>query len=152
MVLLRNEPVGGRPLLPLDGGATLSRLAVVGRLADLPNTGDHGSSDVRAPAVVTPLAGLRAALPEVEIVTPDADDPSGGAGAAGADAAIVVVGYTAEDEGEYVGSFDAEARHPVPAVGRPGRAGRARPGLGRRTAGRRRRPGLAAAPPAGRGS
>ena len=27
------------------------------------NTGDHGSSDVRAPAVVTPLAGLRAALP-----------------------------------------------------------------------------------------
>jgi beta-glucosidase len=69
---------------------------VTGRLADLPNTGDHGSSDVRAPEVVTPLAGLRAALPGVSIV----DNP------AAADAAVVVVGYTAEDEGEYVGSFD----------------------------------------------
>ncbi len=95
MVLLRNEPVGGRPLLPLDRSA-LRRVAVLGRLADLPNTGDHGSSDVRAPEVVTPLAGLRAALPGVSIV----DDP------AGADAAVVVVGYTAEDEGEFVGSYD----------------------------------------------
>jgi beta-glucosidase len=91
MVLLRNE---GR-VLPLDRGQ-LARVAVIGRLADLPNTGDHGSSDVRAPEVVTPLAGLRAALPGVSFV----DDP------ATADAAVVVVGYTAEDEGEYVGSFD----------------------------------------------
>ena len=106
MVLLRNEPVDGGPVLPL-AAEELSRLAVVGRLADLPNTGDHGSSDVRAPSVVTPLAGLRAALPHVEITTPDADDAeSAAAAAAGADAAIVVVGYTAEDEGEYVGSFD----------------------------------------------
>ena len=106
MVLLRNEPVDGGPVLPL-AAEELSRLAVVGRLADLPNTGDHGSSDVRAPSVVTSLAGLRAALPHVEITTPDADDAeSAAAAAAGADAAIVVVGYTAEDEGEYVGSFD----------------------------------------------
>ena len=63
MVLLRNEPVDGRPVLPL-AAEQLSRLAVVGRLADVANTGDHGSSDVRAPSVVTPLAGLRAALPE----------------------------------------------------------------------------------------
>jgi len=97
MVLLRNEPVGGRPLLPLDRAA-LGRVAVVGRLADLPNTGDHGSSDVRAPEVVTPLAGLRAALPGVTF----ADDP------ARADVAVVVVGYTAEDEGEFVGSFDPD--------------------------------------------
>ena len=48
MVLLRNEPVDGRPVLPLlqEG---LARLAVVGRLADVPNLGDRGSSDVRAP-------------------------------------------------------------------------------------------------------
>jgi beta-glucosidase len=100
MVLLRNEDVAGRPLLPLAG---LTRLAVAGRLADLPNTGDHGSSDVRAPAVVTPLAGLRAALPGVEVV-PVED----AAAAADADSAVVVVGYTAEDEGEYVGSFDPD--------------------------------------------
>src|SRR5690242_7271024 len=90
MVLLRNEN-----LLPLDP-AGLRRLAVVGSLADLANTGDHGSSDVRSPSVVTPLAGIRAALPSVEVI----EDP------AGADAAVVVVGYTFEDEGEYVGSFD----------------------------------------------
>jgi beta-glucosidase len=106
MVLLRNEPVDGGPVLPL-AAEDLSQLAVVGRLADLPNTGDHGSSDVRAPSVVTPLAGLRAALPHVTIMTPDADDAESAAvAAAGADAAIVIVGYTAEDEGEYVGSFD----------------------------------------------
>ena len=106
MVLLRNEPVDGRPVLPLAADR-LSRLAVVGRLADVPNTGDHGSSDVRAPSVVTPLAGLRAALPDVEITTPSSNDLQDAvAVAVDADAAIVVVGYTAEDEGEYVGSFD----------------------------------------------
>src|ERR1700733_10169445 len=62
MVLLKNEPVNGKPLLPLDTG-TLGSVAVIGRLADMANTGDHGSSDVRSPAVVTPLEGLRAALP-----------------------------------------------------------------------------------------
>lgn len=104
MVLLRNEPVDGVPLLPLDG-ASLRRVAVVGRLADLPNTGDQGSSDVRAPDVVTALAGLRGALPhaEVEHVT-DADPAAAAARAAGADVAVVVVGYTADDEGEYVGN------------------------------------------------
>jgi beta-glucosidase len=106
MVLLRNEQVDGRPLLPL-AAEQLSRLAVVGRLADVPNTGDHGSSDVRAPSVVTPLAGLRAALPDVEITRPDSERlEDAAAAAAEADAAVVVVGYTAEDEGEYVGSFD----------------------------------------------
>jgi beta-glucosidase len=106
MVLLRNESVEGRPLLPLDS-KTLRRVAVLGRLADIPNTGDHGSSDVRAPDVVTPVAGLRDALPGVEIVRSDSDGAEAAAEAAtGADVAIVVVGYTAEDEGEYVGSFD----------------------------------------------
>jgi beta-glucosidase len=108
MVLLRNEPVDGRPMLPLtvDG---LRRLAVVGRLADVPNTGDHGSSDVRAPWVITPLAGLRNALPGVEVTTPGAPDADSAAALAGdADAVIVVVGYTAEDEGEYIGSFDPD--------------------------------------------
>jgi beta-glucosidase len=105
-VLLRNEPINGQPVLPLRA-EQLSRLAVVGRLADVPNTGDHGSSDVRAPSVVTPMAGLQAALPHVEVTRPASDSAeSAAATAAAADAAIVVVGYTAEDEGEYVGSFD----------------------------------------------
>jgi beta-glucosidase len=120
MVLLRNEPVGGAPVLPLDA-ARLTRLAVVGRLADVANTGDHGSSDVRAPAVVTPLAGLRAALPEVEIVGPESGSPEAAAAAAtGADAAVVVVGYTSQDEGEYVGSFDPALATLYPPEPEPG--------------------------------
>lgn len=120
MVLLRNEAVDGRPVLPLDAAA-LHRVAVLGRLADLPSTGDHGSSDVRAPEVVTALAGLRAALPGVAIehVT-DADPLAAAATAAGADVAVVVVGYTAEDEGEFIdgGVFtrpELAALYPEPA-------------------------------------
>ncbi|MCI3948499.1 MAG: beta-glucosidase-like glycosyl hydrolase [Acidimicrobiales bacterium] len=97
IVLLRNEAVDGRPLLPLDAGE-LRRVAVVGRLAALRNLGDHGSSDVWAPEVVTPVDGLRAALPDAEVVHHEEAD-----GVAGADVAVVVVGYTAADEGEYIG-------------------------------------------------
>jgi beta-glucosidase len=102
MVLLKNDPVDGEPVLPLHAG-TLRRVAVIGRLADVANTGDHGSSDVRSPAVVTPLEGLRAALPGVEITHTPADDPALAAEAAGAaGVAVVIVGYTAQDEGEYI--------------------------------------------------
>ncbi|MGZ4626178.1 MAG: beta-glucosidase [Kineosporiaceae bacterium] len=120
MVLLRDELVGDRPVLPLDA-TTLIRLAVVGPLADVPNTGDRGSSDVRAPSVVTPLAGLRNALPGVEIAHTDGTDVEQAArAAASADAAIVVVGYTARDEGEYVGSFDPGLAALYPPAPDPG--------------------------------
>ncbi|MEU9017810.1 glycoside hydrolase family 3 C-terminal domain-containing protein [Actinomadura sp. NPDC048394] len=102
MVLLKNAPVDGAPLLPLPRG--LSSLAVIGRLAHLPNTGDHGSSDVHAPEVVTPLRGLTEALPGTRVEHVAEDDPAAAAAAAArCDAVVVVVGYTAEDEGEYVG-------------------------------------------------
>ena len=98
VVLLRNESVDGAPVLPLDP-SQLRSLAVVGRLADVRNLGDGGSSDVWAPEVVTPLAGLRAALPDVDVVF------SEGPGAASeCDAAVVVVGYTRADEGEFIGT------------------------------------------------
>ena len=100
-VLLRNDPVGGGPVLPLDPGG-LRRLAVLGPLADRVNTGDAASSDVRPPEVITPLAGLRAALGDV-VVPDDGVDPARAAAlAADADAAVVVVGYTSADEGEYL--------------------------------------------------
>ena len=57
-VVLRNEPVAGTPLLPLDPAA-LRRVAVVGRLGAVRNLGDGGSSDVWAPAAVTVVDGLR---------------------------------------------------------------------------------------------
>lgn len=99
VTLVRNESVDGAPVLPLAGDA---RVAVVGRLADLPNTGDNGSSDVRAPHVVTAAEGLRAALPGA-VVDASGDADAAATLATDADAAVVVVGYTAADEGEFVG-------------------------------------------------
>ncbi len=103
VVLLRNEPVGGTPLLPLDEAA-LRRLAVVGRLAAIRNLGDGGSSDVWAPDAVTPLDGLRAALPRAEVIHHDGAEPAAAASVAEwCDVAVVVVGYTRADEGEFIG-------------------------------------------------
>ncbi|MGD8397453.1 MAG: glycoside hydrolase family 3 C-terminal domain-containing protein [Anaerolineae bacterium] len=106
MVLLKNDPVDGTPLLPL-AAAALNRVAVVGRLAALPNTGDHGSSQVRPPYVVTPLEGIRAALGDAIAVNFDDGQDLAAATrtAGGADVAVVVVGYTFQDEGEYMGSM-----------------------------------------------
>jgi beta-glucosidase len=80
-------------------------VAVIGRLAAVPNTGDHGSSDVVAPYIVTPLEGLRAALEPlgVEVVHDSGDDPARAARlAANAGAALVIVGYDYRDEGELI--------------------------------------------------
>jgi beta-glucosidase len=85
-VLLTNDGT-----LPLDA-AKLQKLAVVGKLADMVNTGDNGSSRVRAPYVVTPLEGLKRYL--------GADRITADIGAA--DAVVVVAGYTAEEEGEFI--------------------------------------------------
>jgi beta-glucosidase len=104
LVLLRNEPVDGKTVLPLDA-ATLERVAVVGRLAAVRNLGDGGSSDVWAPTAVTPLDGLRAALPDAEVEHLDGSDPEAAAALAErADVAVVVVGYTKADEGEFIGA------------------------------------------------
>jgi beta-glucosidase len=79
-------------------------VAVIGRLAAVPNTGDGGSSNTRPPYVVTPLEGLRATLgPDVEVRHDDGSDPARAAEVASdADAVVLVVGYTHDDEGEYV--------------------------------------------------
>jgi len=99
-VLLKNEDV-----LPLRTDK-IEKLAVLGRLAALENTGDEGSSRVRPPYVVTPLEGLRRAADRLEIrtiLTGDEGDPDAAASAANAaDAIVVVVGNTADDEGEFI--------------------------------------------------
>lgn len=103
VVLFQNDPVDGAPLLPID--PSVRRVAVLGRLAVERNLGDSGSSDVYAPSVVTPLDGLRAALPDAAVVHADGAEPEAAAAlAAGADLAIVVVGYTRADEGEFIGN------------------------------------------------
>jgi len=99
MVLLENRG----PVLPLDRAATKT-LAVIGPLADAPNLGDHGSSRVEPPEVVTPLAGLRAYLGTSASVVHDSGSSLEAArqAAKAADAVVVVVGLSHLDEGEYI--------------------------------------------------
>jgi len=92
MVLLRNEG----SLLPV--AADLGRVAVIGRLAAVPNLGDGGSSDVYPPEVSTLLDGVRGAFPSADVVHHDSDSSV----AHGADLAVVVVGFTKADEGEFI--------------------------------------------------
>ncbi|KAF4337209.1 beta-glucosidase [Fusarium beomiforme] len=102
MVLLKNDTINGNPLLPLKE-ETISRLAVVGRLANKPNTGDKGSSQVFSPTIVTPYQGLQNGIPNAVVILEDSDNPDAAREAAQqADVAVVIVGYDATDEGEYV--------------------------------------------------
>jgi beta-glucosidase len=102
MVLLKNENVGGSPLLPLDT-SQIKKIAIVGRLANTNNTGDRGSSAVFAPQVVTAYEGIKAALPDAEIKLADTDSVEEARQVAGeVDLVICIVGYDAGDEGEYV--------------------------------------------------
>jgi beta-glucosidase len=112
--------------LPFDRGR-VRRLAVLGRLAGLENTGDHGSSRVRARHVVTPLVGLRALLGDDAIVHASEDDGPEAVAAAvdGADAVVVVVGTTANEEGEYIPG-DINLGQDSAGPGEAGQAARAR--------------------------
>ncbi len=110
MVLVRNE----HRLLPLDADA-LGTVAVLGRLAAVPNLGDGGSSNVLAPDVVTPLDGLRAALPHADVVHAETDTSI----IDGSDLTIVVVGYTKDDEGEYLGTDQSSLLHLFPPMDHP---------------------------------
>ncbi|MFI5366254.1 MAG: glycoside hydrolase family 3 C-terminal domain-containing protein [Candidatus Binatia bacterium] len=97
IVLLKNAG----NVLPL-ARATTHRVAVVGTLADTVNLGDTGSSDARGSYTITSLAGIQVHAGPVEVTnlardTLSADDLNQ---IAAADAAVVVVGLTAADEGE----------------------------------------------------
>jgi beta-glucosidase len=104
-VLLRNASSA----LPLEMSA-LERIAVVGVLADTPNTGDNGSSNTFPDFVVTPLQGIQDAVGAevaVDHIGTDVLDAEDVAAIEAADAVIVVTGLTAEDEGEsLVGAGD----------------------------------------------
>ncbi len=91
---------------------------MLGRLAATVNIGDGGSSDVWDLECETVLDGLRAALDDV--VHDDGTDLERAAAvAAGADIAVVVVGYTYLDEGEYIGETDASLPAMFPSADEP---------------------------------
>ncbi len=101
ITLIKNEQV-----LPLKK-QEIKKLAVIGKLADYENIGDHGSSCVYPNYVVTPLQGIKAAAPDAEILYADGSDVEAAKKAAAeADAAVFVVGYNFDDEGEYISGDD----------------------------------------------
>lgn len=80
------------------------RVGVFGQLASLENTGDHGSSRVRPPHVVTPLQGLADHLgaPDMAVLGDEMDPAAAAEAARGLDAAIIIAGYTRIEEGEFI--------------------------------------------------
>ena len=102
MVLLENNGV-----LPLAKGASV---IVCGPYADVANTGDHGSSRVYDPEVVTPYQGLREVFAKTTLAGPSntanpKKDPkpveNSAAIRAEGDVAVVCVGFDYKGEGEY---------------------------------------------------
>jgi len=98
MVLLKNE----NDILPLNR-SKINKLAVFGRLARIRNTGDHGSSNVHNKEIVTPIKGIRTFIGNsIELFYNDGKDMKTVIDIAKqADIAIIVVGLTHKDEGEY---------------------------------------------------
>jgi len=114
MVLLQNNAISGRPLLPLDA-ASVGRVAVLGALATADNLGDGGSSAVRPPDVINILDGVVEALGSDRVVGHDGDDVDEAVALARtSDVAIVVVGYTDADEGEAILSMDGATMQLLP--------------------------------------
>lgn len=108
-VLLKNSisfanPEHSGTLLPLE--AKGQRILVVGELAVSLQTGDDGSSFVPDPTIVSPLQGLQSQSyitiqyidgKDLRQVEQECDK---------ADVVFVIVGYTGNDEGEFVANFE----------------------------------------------
>ena len=102
MVLLKNQ----EEILPFDANK-MDSLAVIGPLADLKNTGDHGSSNIRQKNIITPLQGIKISVGDtLKIIHNDGHDTDVAQQIAqSADSVVLVVGYTFKDEGEYIPPF-----------------------------------------------
>ncbi len=103
ITLIKNQEV-----LPFSKSKTKT-LALIGKLGNSANIGDHGSSMVRPAYVVTPLEGLTGANPGSKVIYNDGSDlESAKEDAKRADAVVFVVGYDHSDEGEFVSTEDAD--------------------------------------------
>lgn len=98
MTLIKNE----NRTLPFSKSET-KRIAVIGKLGEKENIGDHGSSRVYPPYVVTPLEGIKKIIPNAEVIFDDGQDLTRTkALAASVDAVVFVVGFNHDDEGEFI--------------------------------------------------
>ncbi len=115
MVLLKNESV-----LPFSK-KTGKTIAVIGSIADIENTGDQGSSNSTPIHVTTPYEGIKAYHQRLgnEVILADGSDLSAAkAIAEEADEVILVVGFTFEDEGEYI-IFSRDEMEKSAELGKP---------------------------------
>ena len=95
-------------VLPLDK-AKVKKIALLGKLAQTANIGDHGSSRVFPSYVVTPMEGIQKTAPDVEILYADGQDlEQAKSVAAQADAVVFVVGFDHDDEGEYISAEQSD--------------------------------------------
>lgn len=117
MVLLKND----QQLLPLNV-SSVRRIAVIGELATEHNLGDHGSSRVSPPAVVTILDGLQQYTAKhasgMEIVFHDGKNLTQACQLArDSEVVIIVAGYRHNDEGENLASNHKPGGTHKPAIG-----------------------------------
>tara|TARA_B100000482_G_scaffold182342_1_gene156266 strand:- start:3573 stop:5819 length:2247 start_codon:yes stop_codon:yes gene_type:complete len=99
MVLIKNKNI-----LPFSKDKNL-KIGVIGKLANTENTGDLGSSNSTPPYVITPYQGIKNYHKNKnnEVILDDGDNINSSIELAKKlDQVILVVGYTFEDEGEYV--------------------------------------------------
>ena len=112
-VLLRNTTFGAPPRAALPFDSSVTSVAVVGALAAAPNLGDSGSSKVQPPYSVSILEGLQW-RPGVEIRHEAKRRDEMIRVARESDAAVVVVGLGATDEGESMLATDKDAAKLTP--------------------------------------
>ncbi|MBB6285340.1 beta-glucosidase [Geobacillus subterraneus] len=102
MTLLKND----QNVLPFSKEKT-KRIAVIGKLGNQENIGDHGSSRVFPKYVVTPLEGIKKIAANSEVMFCDGQDLLKAKELAKtADAVVFVLGYNHDDEGEFIGNVD----------------------------------------------
>jgi beta-glucosidase len=121
VVLLKNSPPDGAPagtdrVLPIDR-ASASSVVLMGRVADVENIGDTGSSNVTPTEVTTLLEGLDAAAGSVTVthLAGTSLDSSGETTVMAADVVVVATGLVAEDEGEATVGAGDRASLAIPA-------------------------------------
>ena len=104
ITLLKNE----ERVLPFSKKET-KKLLVLGTLGDSEPIGDHGSSWVRPPYVISPVQGFKMISPDTEVIFDKGDDlEKAKTLASQVDAVVFVVGYDHNDEGEFISADESE--------------------------------------------
>lgn len=101
IVLLKNES----SILPINS-EKISKVTMLGQLANVENVGDQGSSRVIPPKIITPFEGLKDYLDGsgvvIESCFDNKDIDSAKKVSKDADVVIIIAGCTYSDEGEYL--------------------------------------------------